>query len=250
MWYRCKTCSSCFSNDAPLIRIMHLWSDQSIWQEGGVSGKMGQISLPLKKKNLSNPLLFTLLSVNNWVIGQDVPVRLKPSMRMGIKGGLNDFEHATVVGARQAVWVFEKKNKKKLTDLLRLSHKSHLKGLIPRELSESEQVHPVSKRFSGRKCLVDATGRRRKRWRQPLVTAELCGTTSLNGTTLPALAPTAYSCRRITLGATSVSQTWGHSLPHTHKNWTIECWVKKKYRLIWWVEISAARFERYGQNTV
>ncbi len=40
--------------------------------------------------------------------GEDDLLKFKPSIRMGKKGDLSDFERAMFVGARRAVWVFQK----------------------------------------------------------------------------------------------------------------------------------------------
>ncbi len=85
--------------------------------------------------------------------GEDNLLKFKPSIRMGKKGDLSDFEHGMVVGARQAGLSISK-----ITDLLEFSRRTNSR--VYREWSEKEKISSEWQ-LCGRKCLVNVRGQRR-----------------------------------------------------------------------------------------
>jgi len=77
-------------------------------------------------------------------------LRFKPSIRIGKKGDLSDFEHGMVVGARQAGLSISA-----TADLLRFSRTTISR--VGREWSKKEKISS-ERQFFGRKFLVDARG--------------------------------------------------------------------------------------------
>ncbi len=85
--------------------------------------------------------------------GEDKLLKFKPSIRMGKKGDLRDFEHGMVVGARQAGLSISK-----IADLLEFSRRTNSR--VYREWSEKEKISS-ERQLCGRKCLVNVRGQRR-----------------------------------------------------------------------------------------
>ncbi len=77
--------------------------------------------------------------------GEEELLKFKPSIRMGKKGDLSDFERGMVVGARRADLSISK-----TADLLPFSQTTISK--VYRELSEKEKISS-ERQLCGRKCL-------------------------------------------------------------------------------------------------
>ncbi len=85
--------------------------------------------------------------------GKNDLLKFKPSIRMGKKGDLSDFERGMVVGARRAGLSILK-----TADILRFSRTTISR--VYREWSEKEKISSEWQ-LCGRKCLVDVRGKRR-----------------------------------------------------------------------------------------
>ncbi len=176
--------------------------------------------------------------------GEDDLLKFKPSIRMGKKGDLSDFERGMVVGARRAGLSISK-----TADLLGFSHTTISRNY--REWSEKEKISS-EQQLCGRKCPVDVRGQRRmgRLVRDDRKTTVTQITTRYNQglqntiserTTRRTLKQMGYSSRRphrVPLLSAKIRKR-RLKFGQAHKNWTIEDW---KTLPVWWVSISAATF--------
>ncbi len=82
--------------------------------------------------------------------GEDDLLKFKPSIRMGKKGDLSDFERGMVVGARQAGLSISK-----IADLLGFPRTNISR--VYRKWCKKEKISS-ERQLCGRKCLVDVRG--------------------------------------------------------------------------------------------